>query len=117
MTHNDEDPGSRCHLYLPGHCVHYLKLKKDAEVGLPWSPGRFVDFEDDVIVVELHDGFHRYRNHRPNRVRQIAQADDRVSISAPYSLLEFDRHGHHLMTVCVATAEGQWVPCQNKSRR
>lgn len=106
------DPGVRCHLYLPGHNVHYLKVRKDAEIGLPWSPGHFLGFENDLIVVELRDGLRRYRNHRPNHVRQLIRSGDRVSVSVPYSLLAVDRQGHHLMTYCVAKAESQWIKCE-----
>jgi hypothetical protein len=101
-----------CDLYLPGHLVHWIQRKKESESGEKRSWGRFGGIDDDgVIVVTFLDRAERYRTHRPEEIRRVAQIGDKVSVSPRWFLLSVHRDWEHLITVCVADAEEPWRSC------
>lgn len=101
---------TRCHLYTPGHSIHYLKLRKEVEVGgFTWSPGKVVGFDGDLIVVQLHDGLHRYWNHRPDQLHELGAVGKRVSVCPTCNMIE---SGHNGRRLSVADADIGWRACE-----
>ena len=104
-------PG-KCDLYLPGHNVHWIQVRREYESDIPATWGKFTGLDDDVITVEFLDRIERYRNHRPEDIRQVAQLGDQVRVAYRFRLLTFYREGEHLMTYCIDDADNRSIPCR-----
>lgn len=102
----------KCGLYLPGHNVHWIQVRKEYESDIPAAWGSFIGLDDDVISVEFLDRIERYRNHRPENIQQIVQIGDMVRVAYRFRLLTFYRGGQHLMAYCIDDAENERVPCR-----
>ena len=101
-----------CDLYLPGHKVHWIQVRKEDESDTPAAWGTFTGLDDDVITVEFLDRIERYRNHRPEHIQQTVQIGDTVRVAYRFRLLTFYRGGQRLMAYCIDDAQNERVPAE-----
>ena len=59
-----------CDLYLPGHNVHYIQMRKSHENG-PLVPGTLVAADGLDLTVELPEGVRTYRTHQTRLLKRV----------------------------------------------
>ena len=99
----------KCDLYLPGHCTHWIQLRKASAERHRW--GRLVAVDDDVITVAYLDGDGRYRNHRVETLLNIAAPGTKVAVCERYRTLRVDIDYRTSTCFCITGTDDPWTPC------
>jgi hypothetical protein len=107
--HRRSQRPENCDLYLPGHCTHWIQLRKASAERYDW--GRLVTVDDDVITVAYLGGVGRYRNHRAETLLDIAVPGTKVAVCERYRTLRIDVGDLASKWFCIAGVDDPWTPC------
>lgn len=112
-------PRKNCHLFLPGHRVHWIQARKSWEddINLP-LPGRLVSTsEDGSVVIEVNGRQLRLWNHEAERIEAAAaRTSGSISYQARWGLLFVASSPVSRDSFCVAEPSDGHVDCRETLR-
>ncbi len=105
--------GPECTMYFSGHQVHWIQVIGN---GLPRNPrpGHLKEIQSQLLVVELDDGTHEFRNHSPRQIElAVSKWGSDVVVDVGRSLLKIPIPGtKSLKCFSIASADQPWRPCR-----
>lgn len=98
-----------CDLYLPGHCLHWIQLRKGSEI----TPrcGQVVSVEDGVITVKYLDRTSAYRNHQPDKIGVYVKVGGHVRVVERFGVLTSDLDQRSVNQFSIIDTNKPWRPC------
>lgn len=109
MTPISSSRRTKCDLFRPGHCLHWLAAKHASRT-TPRT-GRLVALSEGSLTVEYLDRTTRYRGHDIGGLRAVAEIGAKVRVFEDHRLLGYDIDHWHCRMFGIALDEDQWTPC------
>ena len=105
-----------CDLYLPGHDLHFIQIKKCIEHG-SFVAGTLRSVQGLDLIVEVPNGVRTYRTHRTSWLKRVIRVGGPVYVDERYRILRNAPRGTNGTAWCIALPEDEWRPCSFKGLR